>query len=113
VHSTYKINLTKIRENLQIYTPFITLPSRTLTDYYQVIRHPVSLKGAQKRVRGQHGRAAATWVSDFQSWDAFEEEISCIWKNAQTYNEDGSEMYLLAQDFEVCIHLFSPNHQST
>ncbi|KAF2674612.1 Bromodomain-containing protein [Microthyrium microscopicum] len=87
-------------EGLQIFTPFINLPSRTLTDYYQVIRHPVSLKSLQKRVRGIHGRNAATGISDFHSWDAFEEEVTYVWENAQTYNEDGSEMFNLANEFE-------------
>jgi Bromodomain len=42
-----------------------------------------------------------TGLTDFQTWDAFEEEVNLVWINAQTYNEDGSEMYLLAGDFKV------------
>lgn len=37
---------------LEIYFPFVNLPSRTLTDYYRLIKEPVSLKGVQKKVRG-------------------------------------------------------------
>lgn len=61
----------------------------------------MSIKSVQKRTRGQHGRASPTGVSDFKTWDAFEEEFSYVWKNAREYNEDGSEMYELANDFEV------------
>jgi len=78
------------------------LPSRKLEDYYKVIRHPVSLRSVAKRCRGQHGRHEFTGVTDFKTWDAFEEEISFIWRNAQGYNEDGSEMFLLADAFKVC-----------
>lgn len=77
------------------------LPSRKLEDYYKYIKHPVSLKSVQKRIRGQHGRDPPTGVSDFKTWDAFEQEVSFIWRNARDYNEDGSDMYNLAGDLEV------------
>lgn len=87
---------------LDIFTPFVHLPSRKLEDYYKIIRHPVSLKSVQKRTHGIHGRKdPATGPTDFKSWDAFEEEVSFIWRNAREYNEDGSEMYNLAGEFEV------------
>lgn len=86
---------------LEIFTPFVNLPSRKLEDYYKIIRHPVSLKSVQKRTRGQHGRTSPTGVTDFKTWDAFEDEVSFIWRNAREYNEDGSEMYDLAGQFEV------------
>ena len=84
-----------------IYTPFVNLPARSLTDYYAVIKQPLSLKGAQKRVRGVQGRAPPTGISDYKSWEAFEQNVSLIWRNAREYNEDGSEMYILATDLEV------------
>ena len=77
------------------------LPSRKLEDYYKYIKHPVSLKSVQKRIRGQHGRDPPTGISDFKTWDAFEQEVSFIWRNARDYNEDGSDMYNLAGDLEV------------
>ena len=73
-----------------------------MLDYYKVIKRPVSLAGVRKRVRGQHGRDAPTNVTDFKSWDAFEDEVAYIWNNAQEYNEDGSDMYNLAEEFKVC-----------
>ena len=86
---------------LEIYSPFGNLPTRKLEDYYKVIRHPVSLKSVAKRTRGQHGRAPPTNQTDFKTWDLFEDEVSFIWRNAKEYNEDGSDMYNLAIDFEV------------
>ncbi|KAK4905523.1 hypothetical protein LTR49_025198 [Elasticomyces elasticus] len=92
--------LTCICRGLEIYSPFGNLPTRKLEDYYQVIRHPVSLKAVAKRCRGQHGRAPPSGVSDFKTWDAFEEEMGFIWRNAWEYNEEGSGMYNLANDFK-------------
>jgi len=63
----------------------------------------VSLSGVKKRTVGRHGREAPTGITDFKSWDAFEQEVSFIWKNARTYNEDGSDMYNLAGELEVCL----------
>jgi hypothetical protein len=87
--------------SLEIYAPFGNLPTRRLEDYYKFIRHPVSLKSVAKRTKGIHGRAPPTNVSDFKTWDAFEEEVSFIWRNAKEYNEDGSDMFNLATEFEV------------
>lgn len=89
------------RRGLQIYRPFTNLPSRSLEDYYKLIKHPVCLKSVHKRARGKHGRADETGISDFKTWDQFENEISFIWRNARDYNEDGSEMFELAGEFEV------------
>lgn len=88
---------------LEIYTPFVNLPTRKLEEYYKTIRHPVSLKGVQKRIRGIHGRAPPTGITDFKTWDAFEDEVSFIWRNARDFNEDGSDMYELAGEFEVIL----------
>ncbi|KAI0545563.1 Bromodomain-containing protein [Xylaria curta] len=82
------------------FEPFIYLPPRTLKDYYEVIAEPLSLKALQKQVRGQHGRLEATYVSDFKGWAAFEDQASLIWKNAYHYNEDGSEIFAMAQELE-------------
>jgi hypothetical protein len=73
-----------------------------LKDYYEVIAEPLSLKGLQKQVRGQHGRSEATYISDFKGWAAFEDQASLIWKNAYHYNEDGSDIFVMAQELEVC-----------
>ncbi|KAI0876891.1 Bromodomain-containing protein [Hypoxylon argillaceum] len=82
------------------FEPFVFLPPRTLKDYYEVIAEPLSLKALQKQVRGQHGRSEATYVSDFKGWAAFEDQASLIWKNAYHYNEDGSDIFMMAQELE-------------
>jgi hypothetical protein len=66
-----------------------------------VIKHPVCLKSVQKGIRGIRGRDKPIEGSFFRSWQAFEEEVSYIWNNARQYNEDGSEIYLLAGKLEV------------
>ncbi|KAI0103450.1 Bromodomain-containing protein [Daldinia grandis] len=82
------------------FEPFIYLPPRSLRDYYEVIKEPLSLKALQKQVRGQHGRGGATYVTDFKSWATFEDQASLIWKNAYHYNEDGSDISLMAHELE-------------
>ncbi|KAK7985024.1 hypothetical protein PG988_002646 [Apiospora saccharicola] len=82
------------------FEAFIYLPARSLKDYYDIIAEPMSLKALHKQVRGQHGRGQATGVSDFKSWAAFEDQASLIWKNAYHYNEDGSEIFVMAQELE-------------
>ncbi|KAH7027433.1 Bromodomain-containing protein [Microdochium trichocladiopsis] len=84
----------------QLFEVFMFLPARSLKDYYEVIAEPMSVKKFQKQVRGLHGRGDPTWVSDFKTWTAFEDQASLIWKNAYHYNEDGSDIFTLAQEFE-------------
>lgn len=62
---------------------------------------PLSLKKLQKLVKGVHGRNDSTGVSDFKSWSAFAEKSKLLWTNAYFYNEEGSEIYALAQELEV------------
>ena len=95
--------LTPFSQGLQIFLPFQNLPSRSLKDYYQLIKDPMSLAAIQKKVRGVVGREAPTGHTLFKSWDAFEEAFSLIWKNARIYNEDGSDIYNLSLELEVCI----------
>jgi len=85
---------------LQIFAPFQNLPSRSLKDYYQLIKDPMSLAAVYKRVRGVVGREPPTGHTLFKSWDVFEDAVSLIWKNARIYNEDGSDIYNLSLEFE-------------
>ncbi|RDI89645.1 hypothetical protein Vi05172_g691 [Venturia inaequalis] len=87
-----------------IFTAFINLPPRSLADYYQLIKQPMSLKGVQKKVRGQRGRDAATGKTDLKSWQALEDEMSLIWTNAREYNQDGSPLFNLAGELETFFH---------
>jgi hypothetical protein len=96
--------LTFLNSEMEIFFPFVVLPPRSLTDYYQVITHPVSLTSMRKKTRGAQGRGPATGISDFKTWDAFANEMSFIWRNAQEYNEDGSDIFVLADEFKVNTH---------
>ncbi|KAL6829622.1 Bromodomain-containing protein [Trichoderma afarasin] len=82
------------------FEPFINLPPRALRDYYKVITDPLSIKKLQKMVKGVQGRNDATGVSEFKSWSAFEEKTKLLWTNAYFYNEEGSDIYVLAQELE-------------
>lgn len=79
------------------YDIFARLPDRKMfKDYYAVIPHPVSFATLKRAIKGGN-----TGVSKFTTWDELEEEVSLIWKNARHYNEDGSFVSELADDFEV------------
>lgn len=80
----------------------MNLPARSLKDYYQLIKDPMSLTAIKKKVQGVIGRDAPTGHTLFKSWDAFENAMSLVWKNARIYNEDGSELYNLSLELEVC-----------
>ncbi|KAJ5658076.1 uncharacterized protein N7484_001725 [Penicillium longicatenatum] len=81
----------------EVAYPFIGKPDRNLyRDYYEVIHHPVSLRSIQKKVRGTDGRKKGTKMTAFPTWLSFEEEVSYLWRNAREYNEDGSEICVLA-----------------
>lgn len=87
--------------DLNIFQPFLNLPTRALKDYYQLIKDPMSLAAIKKKVQGVVGRDAPTGHTLFKSWDAFENAMSLVWKNARIYNEDGSELYNLSLELEV------------
>ncbi|KAK1981223.1 Bromodomain-containing protein [Colletotrichum cereale] len=82
------------------FEPFVNLPPRVLKDYYRIVKEPISLKKLQKSVKGVRGRNEATGTSEFKTWATFEETASLLWKNAFFYNEEGSEIYELAQELE-------------
>ncbi|KJZ76992.1 hypothetical protein HIM_03313 [Hirsutella minnesotensis 3608] len=86
------------------FEPFHNLPPRALKDYYRVVTDPLSLKKLQKMVKGVHGRHDATGQSDFKNWAAFEEKSKLLWTNAYFYNEEGSEIYDLAQELEATFY---------
>ena len=96
------------RSGLAIFAPFLNLPSRSLKDYYALIKEPMSLTSVRKKVQGVVGREQPTGHTLFKSWDALEAAMSLIWKNARDYNEDGSEIYNVSLELEVRVS--SPYH---
>ncbi|KAK8203752.1 Bromodomain-containing protein [Phyllosticta capitalensis] len=86
---------------LPIYQPFVHLPSRSLKDYYSAIKNPMSLDRVLKKVQGFIGRSAGfSGISDFKTWHQLEECAALIWRNARDFNEDGSDIFNLANEFE-------------
>jgi hypothetical protein len=90
------------KSELPIFFPFVNLPPRSLKDYYALIKEPMSLTAVQKKVRGVIGREQPTGHTLFKSWDALESAMVLIWNNARDYNEDGSDLYNLSLELEVC-----------
>lgn len=86
------------------FEPFINLPPRALKDYFRMIQEPMSLRKLQRAVKGMTGRNEATGVSEFKNWAQFEEKCKLLWTNAYYYNEEGSDIYELTQELEVCVH---------
>ncbi|KAB5584886.1 hypothetical protein GE09DRAFT_6420 [Coniochaeta sp. 2T2.1] len=82
------------------FEAFLNLPPRSLKEYFSIIQNPLSLKGLQKLVKGIHGRAPPTGVSEFKGWAAFEERASLLWDNAHYFNEEGSEIYNQATEMK-------------
>ncbi len=75
-----------------------------------MIQDPLSLKKLQKIVKGVQGRHNATGVSEFKTWAQFAERAKLLWDNAYYYNEEGSEIYELAQELEVRIRITQWRH---
>jgi hypothetical protein len=96
------IDYVEPESGLPIFAPFVNLPSRSLKDYYALIRDPMSLAAVKKKVQGVVGREQATGHTLFKSWDSLENAMVLIWKNARDYNEDGSEIYNVSIELEVC-----------
>ncbi|KAH7256406.1 Bromodomain-containing protein [Fusarium tricinctum] len=82
------------------FEAFINLPPRSLKEYFKVISEPISIRKLQKMVKGVHARGETTGSSDFKSWAAFEEKAKLLWTNAYFFNEEGSEIYSVAQELE-------------
>lgn len=88
--------------------PFIGKPDRNLyRDYYEIIQHPVSLRTIQKQVRGTDSRKNQSKTTAFPTWKSFEEEVSYIWRNAREYNEDSSDISMLAGILEASLPFFT------
>ena len=65
-------------------------PRRDYPDYYRIISKPTALMPLQKLAkRGELG-----------TWPEFIEEVRLIWANAKEFNEEGSEIYGMAEEFE-------------
>ncbi|KAL1960755.1 hypothetical protein VTO42DRAFT_6585 [Malbranchea cinnamomea] len=90
----------KDEDGEEVFLPFINKPDRNLyKEYYDIIKHPVSLRSILKMVRGTDRRKGSQ-KHPFRTWSAFEEEMSYLWKNAREFNEEGSDIVALAGRLE-------------
>jgi hypothetical protein len=49
--------------------------------------------------------------NSIQDWDALAREVRLIWDNAKEYNQEGSDIYNMAENLEVCAPYASvPEH---
>ncbi|KAH7408350.1 Bromodomain-containing protein [Phaeosphaeria sp. MPI-PUGE-AT-0046c] len=94
------IDYVEPESGLPIFAPFVNLPSRSLKDYYALIKEPMSLAHVRKKVQGVVGRDQPTGQTLLTSWDQLEAAMSLIWKNARDYNEDGSEIHNVSLELE-------------
>lgn len=76
--------------------PFIKLvPKNMYPDYYIVITNPIAMEQIQKKIN-KH---------EYQQLREFVADIKLLFNNARTYNEDGSQLYIDANNIEVCFYL--------
>ncbi|KAI1698130.1 bromodomain-containing protein [Ditylenchus destructor] len=74
----------KTSDGRELADAFIQLPSRReLPDYYEVIEKPMDLNRIKKKIKdGKYGR-----LEDMTA------DVRLMCRNAQTYNEDGSDIF--------------------
>ncbi|OKL56705.1 hypothetical protein UA08_07846 [Talaromyces atroroseus] len=86
----------------EVGAPFLYKPDRNLyKEYYEIIQHPVSLRGILKQVRGIEGRKPHSRKTAFPNWRSFANEMDFVWGNAREFNEDDSEIVDLAKILEA------------
>ncbi|KAI1704447.1 bromodomain-containing protein [Ditylenchus destructor] len=74
----------KTSDGRELADPFIQLPPRReLPDYYEVIEKPMDLNRMKKKIKdGKYG-----------SLEEMSADVRLMCRNAQTYNEDGSDIF--------------------
>lgn len=67
------------------------VPKKDYPDYYKLIKKPTSISDVRGLVESE----------EVQDWDALAKEVRLIWDNAKEYNQEGSDIYLMAEKLEV------------
>ena len=67
------------------------VPKKDYPDYYKLIKKPTSISDVRALVENEI----------VQDWDALAKEVRLIWDNAKEYNQEGSDIYLMAEKLEV------------
>ncbi|KIX01465.1 uncharacterized protein Z518_09191 [Rhinocladiella mackenziei CBS 650.93] len=66
------------------------VPKKDYPDYYKLIKKPTSISDVRALVEKE----------SVQDWDALAREVRLIWDNAKEYNQEGSDIYMMAQRLE-------------
>ncbi|KAK5195497.1 hypothetical protein LTR47_003810 [Exophiala xenobiotica] len=66
------------------------VPKRDYPDYYKVIKRPTSISDVRSMVEDDA----------IPDWDSLAREVRLIWDNAKEYNQEGSEIYAMAEKLE-------------
>lgn len=61
-----------------------------LTDYLDIVKHPMDLSTIKKKLKAEH----------YNSLQEFFNDVNLIWSNCKLYNQEGSEIYLIAVAME-------------
>ncbi|ODQ55638.1 hypothetical protein SAICODRAFT_63654 [Saitoella complicata NRRL Y-17804] len=78
-------------EGYDLAEVFLVKPNKKqYPDYYQIIKEPIALDMIQKRIKG----------TAYNSLDDFVTDVQLMFRNARTYNEDGSFVYTAANKLE-------------
>jgi ATP-dependent helicase STH1/SNF2 len=80
-----------------IIGPFVALPPKKLfPDYYMIITEPICMKMIEKKIKSE----------EYSSLGDLKKDVQHLCRNAKTYNEDGSLIYVDAVAIEVSlVHL--------
>jgi ATP-dependent helicase STH1/SNF2 len=80
-----------------IVGPFVNLPSKKeYPDYFVLIKDPISMKIIEKKIKKE----------EYSGLNDLKKDIQLLCRNAKTYNEDGSVIYVDA----VAIEVHTPRH---
>ncbi|TVY19201.1 Chromatin structure-remodeling complex subunit rsc1 [Lachnellula arida] len=89
-------------DEIASFEVFFDKPDKKLyPDYYKLIKNVVSLKSVQSKIKRSSGDKDAPTISEYKSWGLFEHEMNYLWNNAWQFNEDGSEISVLATELQT------------
>lgn len=67
------------------------VPKKDYPDYYKLIKKPTSISDVRAWVENETDH----------DWDSLAREVRLIWDNAKEYNQEGSDIYIMAEKLEA------------
>ncbi|KAB7498744.1 Tripartite motif-containing protein 66 [Armadillidium nasatum] len=93
--------------NYEPSQPFRELVDRELTEYYEIIKHPMALEIIKKKLKPDS-------IDHYMSLDDFVKDIRLIFKNCYEFNPKGTDIYqnakILEDFFEVLLKKWLPEY---